>query len=53
MRKLNSIILTTMLILTTLFGCGMPGPLYQEQKPVQESNATEQEKQNASNKQQE
>jgi len=45
MRKLNSIILACVLITTTLFGCGMPGPLYQEVPENQENKAVEKNKQ--------
>jgi len=29
MRKLNSIIFISLLLITMISGCGMPGPLYQ------------------------
>lgn len=41
MRKLNSNILTFALIFIVLSGCGMPGPLYQEEQKNQEINSTE------------
>ena len=38
MRKLNSIIFISLLLITLISGCGMPGPLYQTpEKPVAES----------------
>ncbi len=53
MRKLNSIILASVLILTALSGCGMPGPLYQPDEQDQSTNAETQDKPSKSNEQQE
>lgn len=50
MRKLNSIILLCVLIFTTLSGCGMPGPLYQEAQGNQDNKAVEKNKQTKSGK---
>lgn len=41
MRKLNSIILACVLIPLTLSGCGMSGPLYQEEDKAQAETVTE------------
>ena len=41
MRKLNSIILACVLNITLLSGCGMPGPLYQEEPVNQSDDAVE------------
>ncbi len=58
MRKLNSIILACVLIPLTLSGCGMSGPLYQEEDKAQaetvaEAKITEQNIQNKTIEQQE
>ncbi|WP_206486047.1 lipoprotein [Thalassotalea sp. G2M2-11] len=51
MRKLNSFILASVLILLSLSGCGMPGPLYQESDKAQSTNANIQDKQTKSTEQ--
>lgn len=46
MRKLNSFIFHGLIITLTLAGCGMPGPLYQEEqkKPTATPKTSEQPK---------
>ncbi|GLX78425.1 hypothetical protein tinsulaeT_17650 [Thalassotalea insulae] len=53
MRKLNSLILTTVLILSSLSGCGMSGPLYQEKEPTSATSPDTQDKQINADEQQE
>ncbi len=53
MRKLNSIILPSLLTSSLLIGCGMPGPLYQEPQGDQPNNVSEQAEKDQKEEQQE